>query len=43
MVELAERALSSLDEDPSPVAAGEVARVVAALLYGEHTPAPRDP
>jgi DNA-binding CsgD family transcriptional regulator len=36
MVELAERALSSLDEDPSPVAAGEVARVVAALLYGEH-------
>ena len=36
MVELAERALSSLDENPSPVAAGEVARVVAALLYGGH-------
>ena len=36
MVELAERALSSLDENPSPVAAGEVARVVSALLYGGH-------
>ena len=40
MVEAAERALSSLDEDPSRLAVGEVARVVAALLYGQHTPGP---
>ena len=40
MVEVAERALSSLDEDPSRLAVGEVARVMASLLYGQHTPGP---
>jgi DNA-binding NarL/FixJ family response regulator len=34
MVEVAERALSSLSDDPSPAAAGEVARVLSSLLYG---------
>jgi DNA-binding CsgD family transcriptional regulator len=34
MVEVAERALSSLGDNPSPAAAGEVARVVSSLLYG---------
>ena len=34
MVEIAERALSSLSENPSPTAAGEVARVMSSLLYG---------
>jgi len=34
MVEVVERALSSLSDNPSPAAAGEVARVVSSLLYG---------